>query len=290
MDINQAKTFLTIVEQRNFNRAAEKLFITQSTVSARVKTLEDQLGCTLFVRNKAGVTLTEAAKRFQKHAQSIVQLWDHARLEIAAGEKIDQSITIGARFGLWEPLLLDWLPDLKANFPRAMIGARIGTADTLIQQMHSGTMDVCLVYSPFSNPGLRVAKLFDEQFVLLAAEAPPQGNEASGSLPGDYIYVDWGQEFARQHALHFPDFTNSLLSANLGALAQALIISTGGTGYLPRRTAAEALALGDLHRVVGAPTITLPVYMVYSELMDKRTLDYIQTSLTERCGDFSGVV
>ncbi len=293
MDITQAKTFLTIVEQRNFNRAAEKLFVTQSTVSARVKTLENELGCTLFVRNKAGVTLTSAAKRFEKHAQSIVQLWNHARREIAAGEKIDQSITIGARFGLWEPLLLDWLPALKDKFPRAMIGARIGTADSLIQQMHSGAMDVCLVYAPFSNPGLRVIKLFDEQFILLSSKEtkPDLGVThlpSTSALPDDYIYVDWGNEFARQHALLYPNYTGSLLSANLGALAQALIISTQGAGYLPLRTAAEAMAHGDLHRLVDAPSITLPVYMVYSELMEADTLAYIQTSLTERCGDFSG--
>ena len=282
MDINQARTFLTIVELRNFNRAAEKLFVTQSTVSARVKTLEQQLGCTLFIRNKAGVTLTDAARRFEMHAQSIVQLWDHARKEIALGEKIDQSITIGARFGLWEPLLLGWLPELKNQFPRAMINARIGTAETLIQQMHNGTMDICLVYSPYSNPGLKVAKLFDEQFILVSTTA-----RAASPLPTDYIYVDWGSEFARKHKLHFPDFTNSQLSANLGALAQALIIKTGGAGYLPHRTVADALAKGELVRAEGAPTITLPVFMVYSELIEAKTLAYIQQSLKARCEAFS---
>lgn len=284
MDINQARTFLTIVELRNFNRAAEKLFVTQSTVSARVKTLEQQLGCTLFIRNKAGVTLTDSARRFEMHAQSIVQLWDHARKEIALGEKIDQSITIGARFGLWEPLLLDWLPELKNQFPRAMINARIGTAETLIQQMHNGTMDLCLVYSPYSNPGLKVAKLFDEQFVLVSKKA-----QALTALPDDYIYVDWGSEFARKHKLHFPDFTNSKLSANLGALAQALIVKTDGAGYLPYRTAEEALADNTLYLVEDAPTITLPVFMVYSELIEEATQTYIQQSLSARCQAFSGL-
>jgi len=284
MDINQARTFLTIVELRNFNKAAEKLFVTQSTVSARVKTLEEQLGCTLFIRNKAGVSLTDAARRFEMHAQSIVQLWDHARKEIALGEKIDQSITIGARFGLWEPLLLDWLPELKSKFPSAMINARIGTAETLIQQMHNGTMDMCLVYSPYSNPGLKVSKLFDEQFMLVSATA-----RQAGHLPDDYIYVDWGSEFARKHKLHFPDFTNSVLSANLGALAQALIIKTGGAGYLPHRTAAIALEKGQLFKVPDAPTITLPVFMVYSELIEEKTLDFIQQSLGARCAAFSGL-
>jgi len=282
MDINQARTFLTIVELRNFNKAAEKLFVTQSTISARVKTLEQQLDCRLFVRNKSGVTLTDAARRFEKHAQSIVQLWDHAKKEIALGEKIDQSITIGARFGLWEPLLLNWLPELKDQFPRAMIHARIGTAETLIQQMHNGTMDMCLVYSPYSNPGLKVLKLFDEKFVMVSKNV-----REMDKLSDDYIYVDWGNEFGRKHKLHFPDFTNSKLSANLGALAQALIIKTAGTGYLPYRTAKDPLANDDLVLVQNAPTITLPVFMVYSELIEEDTLEYIRQSLTARCEAFS---
>jgi len=49
-----ARTFLTVVAAGNFVSAAERLHVTQSTVSARIHTLEEQLGCSLFVRNKAG--------------------------------------------------------------------------------------------------------------------------------------------------------------------------------------------------------------------------------------------
>jgi len=281
MDITQAKTFLTIVELRNFNKAAEKLFVTQSTVSARVKALEQQLGCVLFVRNKAGVTLTPAAMRFETPAQSIVQLWDHAKKEIALGEQITQSITIGARFGLWEPLMLDWLLRLKEEFPNSVFNAKIGTASSLIQKMHNGTMDLCLVYSPYTNTGLKVKKLFDEQFVMVSTHA-----RKTDKIPADYIYVDWGTEFARKHKLHFPDFSNAMLSANLGALAQSLISKTGGMGYLPYRTASKAIKKGELVIIEGMPLMTLPVFMIYSELIDPETLHFIEHSLLEHCKTF----
>ena len=58
MDTELARTFLTVVTAGNFIAAAERLHVSQSTVSTRIQTLEEQLGCTLFVRNKAGATLT----------------------------------------------------------------------------------------------------------------------------------------------------------------------------------------------------------------------------------------
>ena len=58
MDTELARTFLTVVTAGNFIAAAERLHVSQSTVSTRIHTLEEQLGCTLFVRNKAGATLT----------------------------------------------------------------------------------------------------------------------------------------------------------------------------------------------------------------------------------------
>ncbi len=62
MDITLARTFLDIVSAGSFVRAAERLHVTQTAVSARVRTLEEQVGATLFVRNKAGASLTPAGE------------------------------------------------------------------------------------------------------------------------------------------------------------------------------------------------------------------------------------
>ena len=73
MDTELARTFLTVVTAGNFISAADRLHVSQSTVSTRIHTLEDQLGCTLFVRNKAGTTLTSAGRQFQRHAATLVR-------------------------------------------------------------------------------------------------------------------------------------------------------------------------------------------------------------------------
>ena len=74
MDTELARTFLTVITSGSFISAADRLHVSQSTVSTRIHTLEDQLGCTLFVRNKAGTTLTSAGRQFQRHAATSFEL------------------------------------------------------------------------------------------------------------------------------------------------------------------------------------------------------------------------
>ena len=278
MDVTQAKTFLMVVQLRNFNLAAEKLFVTQSTVSTRIKVLEDKLGCTLFIRNKSGVTLTPAAKRFERHAQSMVHLWTHAKHEVMLEEEIDHSITIGARFGLWEPLLLDWLIDVRSDFPQTQLKIKISTANSLMQDMHNGIMDFCIVYSPYSNVGLKPLKLFNERFVMVSAKPLK-----CSTLPKNYIFVDWGSEFSQKHTLHFPEGQKSLISANLGVLAKSLILKINASGYLPLRLVKQDIEEKKLYIIEGMPVLSIPVYAVYSEFLDKGLRTILLNSLMNNC-------
>ena len=71
---------MEIVRARSFVRAAEQLNVSQTAVSARVRTLEEQLGRPLFVRNKNGASLTPAGEQFLRYAPMFVQLWQRARI------------------------------------------------------------------------------------------------------------------------------------------------------------------------------------------------------------------
>src|SRR3546814_20516530 len=73
MDTELARTFLAVATAGSFVAAAERLHVTQSTVSTRIRTLEQSLGCPLFVRHKAGAAMTDAGRRFQKHAIMLVR-------------------------------------------------------------------------------------------------------------------------------------------------------------------------------------------------------------------------
>ena len=83
-------------------------------MSTRIQRLEETLGAELFVRNKAGTTLTPAGQQFQRHAALLTRTVEQARQEIGVVSGFRATLTIGGRIGLWEDLLLRWLPDIRA--------------------------------------------------------------------------------------------------------------------------------------------------------------------------------
>jgi LysR family transcriptional regulator, flagellar master operon regulator len=259
LDTELARTFLAVVAAGNFVSAAERLHVTQSTVSARIKELEQQLGCTLFVRNKAGTTLTPAGRQFQKHAGILVRTVEHARHDVGVPRGFRAALTVGGRFGLWEQLLLLWLPLMRAAAPDISLRAEIGMEPDLMQGLVEGRLDIGVMYTPQSRPGLKVEMLLEETLVLVSTDP------ASLAQPGPgYVLIDWGPEFYARHSASFPDFLGPAVTANIGWLGLQHILETGGSGYFPVRLVRPYLADGGLVRLQGAPEFSLPAYMVYA--------------------------
>jgi len=258
LDTELARTFLTVVVAGNFISAAERLHVTQSTVSARIHTLEDQLGCTLFVRNKAGTTLTPAGRQFQKHASTLVRTVEQARHDVGVPRGFRVALTVGGRFGLWEQLLLRWLPLMREMAPDVSVRAEIGMEADLMQGLVEGRLDIGVMYTPQSRPGLKVEPLLEERLVLVSTDADRQPEPGPG-----YVYIDWGPEFYAKHSASFPDLIAPALMANIGWLGLQHILENGGSGYFPVRLVRPYLKDGRLTRLRGAPEFSLPAYVVY---------------------------
>lgn len=258
MDTELARTFLAVVAAGNFSLASSRLFITQSTVSARIATLEEQLGCRLFVRNKAGTTLTPAGHRFQTYATTLVRTVERARQDIGIVQGFRASLTIGGRFGLWEDLLLISLPRIRHVMGELAVRAEIGFEDDLMQGLVEARTDLAVMYAPQRRPGITILPLLDERLVYVSAV------REEGDIPGEgYVYVDWGPEFAREHSAAFPEFVGPALSVNIGWLGLRHIVAYGGSGYFPLRLVRDELVTGRLHRRPDAPEFLLPGYLVH---------------------------
>jgi DNA-binding transcriptional LysR family regulator len=260
METELARTFLTVIAAGNFIGAAARLHVTQSTVSARIHTLEEQLGCSLLVRNKAGTTLTAAGRRFQKHAATLVRTVERARQEVGVPTGYRAVLTIGGRIGLWEGLLLRWLPLIGELAPDVSVRAEIGFEDDLMQGLVEGRVDLGVMYTPQSRPGLTVERILEERLVMVSTEANGEARPDQG-----YVYVDWGPEFHGQHSVHFPDYAGAGVIANIGWLGLQHILHQGGSGYFPFRLVATYLTDGRLHHRVQAPEFRLPAYAVYPD-------------------------
>ena len=258
MDTELARTFLTVVTAGNFISAADRLHVSQSTVSTRIHTLEDQLGCTLFVRNKAGTTLTSAGRQFQRHAATLVRTIEQARHDIGIPEGFSGTLVVGGRIGLWEEFLLQWLQLMRRARPEISLRAESGLEPELMQGLIEGRIDIGVMYTPQSRPGLKVELLFEEKLILVSTDK----NGKPEPQPG-YVYVDWGPEFYARHNTCFPSFGGPPLTANIGWLGLQHVLENGGSGYFPRRIVLPHLKSKRLNLIGGAPEFSMPAYVVY---------------------------
>lgn len=263
MDTTLERTFLEIVGSGSFLRAAEQLHITQTAVSARVKTLETMLGRQLFVRNKSGASLTPAGKLFVRHASALIESWEHARRQVALPEGRSAMLTIGCEAGLWDPLMLNWLLWMRPRASHLALRTEIDLPKDLMDGVGSGRLDAAVLYAPQLRPGLRIDLLHDEKLVFVTSS--PQGRRPT---PDTYVHIDWGPEFSTQFSLAFPELSGAAVSTNLGPLGLSHVLAAGGAGYFRMAALRGHLNAGRLHLVKGAPTFAYPAYAVHSVNVD----------------------
>jgi len=266
MDIDQARTFLAIAAHGSFLEAARQLHLTQSTVSARIQRLEEELGARLFVRNRSGASLTSSGRRFQQHAKRLVLTEEQARHEVGLPSRYRATIRIGGRIALWEGFLPQWVGRVREVVKDIAIRSEIGFEEDLMRRLIEGMLDIGLMYTPSHSPGLIVEQLFDETLVLVSSRCD------DAAPAEDYIYVDWGPGFYAQHAQNYPDLERPPQVVNIGWLGVQLILSNGGSCFLPARMAEPFIASGRLHHVKGSPEFEHPAYMVYPRETDNQVL------------------
>lgn len=262
MDIDQARTFLAIAAHGSFLEAARHLHLTQSTVSARIQRLEEELGVRLFVRNRAGATLTTGGRRYAEYAKRLVLTAEQARRHVGLPSRYRATLRIGGRVALWDGLLPAWVRWIREQAKDVAIRGEIGFEEDLMRGLIEGTLDVGLMYSPNHSPGLIVEHLFDETLMLVSSRP-------GDTQPGDdYIYVGWGPAFDIQHTLSYPDLEPPPQVVSVGWLGVQLMLTNGGACYLPARMAEPLIAARRLYAVAGAPRYPHPTYMVYPKEFD----------------------
>lgn len=255
MDIELARTFLVIVRCGSFVAAAEQLCVTQTTVTARVKNLEAQLNCSLFVRNRAGASLTVHGEHFVHYAHQLLQTWEAARTALPFPESLQVQVRLAAETSLWNPLLKDWFMQLSKEQTSYAVNASVYDVSTLCKKLESAELDAVLMHQPHYWPGLQVEQLLEEKLVLVQSVLQPE----------PYIYIDWGTLFRQQHDAVLPEHAHSAMRCNFGPLGLHTILQHGGRGYFRTRVVEPYIAEGALQRVAHAPEFSWPLYVVYAD-------------------------
>jgi LysR family transcriptional regulator, flagellar master operon regulator len=260
VDVDHARTLLAIIETGSFKEAASRLNLTQSAISARIKALEDVVGKQLLVRSKSGISLTNAGEHFYRHASTLVRVWRQAMLEMALADHHVDQLSIGAQLSLWEGFLLRWVAWMQQAHADRAVTASVGGSLELMDRLSEGSLDLAVVYRAVQRPGLVIEHLFDEELALVTSTPDAR------SVPGArYAFVNWGPEFAGDHAETYPTVEHTSLRLDLGAIAINYLLDTQASGYFPLRVARPYLADGRLRLVSRARRFVYPVYVVYPE-------------------------
>ena len=260
MKFDHIRTFLEIAASGSFSRSAENLNVTQSTISGRVKSMEEQFGRALFTRGHSGVELTSAGQRFRRYAEGIERLWQQSQQQVTLPEGYRTVLALGAQVSLWEQLIIEWMPRMRQRAPTVALQVQADYSNSLMRQLSDGLLDICVLYHPRHVAGLVIEDLFEETLVMVS-KAP---RDVSMGWVEDYVFVDWGDTFRAHHSEVFPDMETPAVSVGLGALGLQYILQNGGSGYFPLRMVDPLVTSGELYLVRGAVTARRPAYVVYT--------------------------
>ncbi|MGW0788302.1 LysR family transcriptional regulator [Streptomyces sp. NPDC002911] len=263
MDLRQLEYFVAVAEERNFTRAAERVHISQSGVSAQIRRLERELGAELFDRSSRTAALTVAGKA----------ALEHARAALAAAEAVGQAVgevaelirgrlTVGMVIGCTVTPLFDALAAFHRAHPGVGIALLEDNSDRLVEGVRTGAVDLALIGTAAPVPeGLGSLTVISERLVAAVRDGDP---------------------LARQQRVTLRDLT-----------ARPLICMPPGTGLrtlLDRACAAQGLqpvialqasaadAVADLAaRGLGVAVLSASMAASYDDRLTARLIDDVET-------------
>lgn len=148
MELRVLRYFLAVAREGTITRAAERLFVTQPTLSKQLKELEDELGCRLFERGTRTVTLTEEGRILRARAEEILGLAERARAELAAREALGGELSIAAGECPAMRLVARAAKTLRAGHPAIRLNLHSGNAEDVAERLANGLADFGMLIEP----------------------------------------------------------------------------------------------------------------------------------------------
>ena len=174
MDLRTLKYFITVAEELNITRAAEKLHMSQPPLSAQIKGLEEELDTVLFIRGKRRLKLTESGQMLYRRAKEILSLAEKTQSEIhSMGEGMRGTISIGLVEGMAPDIAAEWFAGFLELYPNIRFRILDGSTDDLLEKMRSGLISLAVITSPCDNSLLHSFHVGEEKIAALMNSAHP---------------------------------------------------------------------------------------------------------------------
>lgn len=289
--LKQLRYLVALSEQLNFTRAAESCFVTQSTLSAGLKELEDVLGAQLVERDRQRVLVTPIGFEVANRARAILAATQDLA-EIAAGA--DEPMTGLLRLGVIPTIAPFLLPQalhlIRKRYPKLRLSLREDLTANLLLRLEDGQLDFALIALPYDTASLLVEPLFDDDLWIVGRKIDPEVKamrvSVTPSLSGRLLLLEEGH-CLRDHALYACGASNRLSLEGMEAtslLTLVQMVESGlGIGLVPemavRRGLTESpnLVARPMARPSPKRTIALVARRSTSRLTDLKALaDVVQ--------------
>ena len=261
MNIKQIETFVRIVELGSFGAAAEALYASQSTVSARIKDLERHLGAELFDRSFHRAQLTPKGHELFVHARELVEFTTSLTRQI----RDPQAMTGLVHLGVVGVVANTWLPalvsGLRQRFPNVTLRIDASLTKLLMELLREGKLDLAIVAGPVSDPDVHRDLLGYDEFVWMASPALELPSETLAPLD----IARWPVLTFTEDSHHYPVVKNwfreggavfrAATSCNNMDVLAALTMRGLGVSLLPRHCYRAELASGRLVELDTTPAL-----------------------------------
>lgn len=183
MDFRSLTYFITVAQELNFTRAAEKLNMSQPPLSNQIHALEDEMGVTLFIRGKRHLTLTEEGKLLLHRSLQILEMAEKTKRDISyMKEGLSGKLTIGLVEGRPPFMIARWIAGFHEEFPLVHFEMWNGSTDDVLDRLNRGLVDLALIAAPYDEEHLQGMSIEKSPWVAIMSKDSPLAQ-----LPGNTI-------------------------------------------------------------------------------------------------------
>ncbi|OWT61972.1 LysR family transcriptional regulator [Candidimonas nitroreducens] len=282
MDFKQLRALITVAETGNVSKAAKILNVVQPAVSKQIKQLEDELGVSLFFRDKRGMELTYEGKILEEHAHRIMDEIKVAREKISAtSEMAIGTVTVGLLASVSDVLSSILIGSLERLYPRIEVRIVMGHAEHILSWLERGDLEIALLYADAAVAEMEISKIIEENLYLIGAvdcglsvETPVAFSDAM-ALPLIFANAKYGIRYlVDQAAKRVGVRPRVVLETSALSVQKRLILEGYGHTILPWVAVADDVKNGRLAAApIVMPTLTrqLGLGVMSSRLQSKAT-------------------
>ncbi|MDD5832997.1 MAG: LysR family transcriptional regulator [Clostridiales bacterium] len=260
MNLRDIKTFLKLAELRNFGKTAEELFISQTAVSARIRSLETELNTSLFIRSTHYVILTSAGRQFLPYAKSIASTMESAKQELVFYNNFDMHITIAAPESIWDTAFVNTLSMVVESHREIYFKFLCDHSSNILPKILDHSIDIGFTLHPPYHNDIRTVPICRSRYLLLCSPglALPSDRMTAENI-GDFPFINmhWGKDFEAWFSGHYP-VSAYRMAVDQTSILTKFLLNGNGIAFMPERYASEYLSEGTLVSIPFEYSETLP--------------------------------